>query len=161
MSDLAMEYLRIRRCSGSNESHSSASSADRCRAAGLSAEAEKREASAGRCSYRSRRPQGLDDCVLFDEERLKKNTAKESGFSLVTPESDTTEATRAPSSVGSMASLELGVDEVEGIHSPRPSSKVGLLGRSPCPRDRHKCVACRAAILGRPAIPVYGTLVQL
>lgn len=136
--------------------------------------------SGSRCQYRSRRPPGLDDCVLVDEERRRSfgQATSQLDFdgkagcqAIVTPESDTTEVTRAPSSIASASSLEpevFSLEEVEGIRSPRPSKKVGLLGRSPEPRERQSGgVRCRAALMGRPSIhprpriPVYGTLVQL
>jgi hypothetical protein len=130
--------------------------------------------SGSRCQYKSRRPPGLDDCVLVDEERRRSfcQATSQMDFdgkagcqAIVTPESDTTEVTRAPSSIASASSLEpevFSLEEVEGIRSPRPSKKVGLLGRSPEPRERQSGgVRCRAALMGRPRIPVYGTLVQL
>eukprot|EP00929_Paragymnodinium_shiwhaense_P016673 TRINITY_DN125235_c0_g1_i1.p1 TRINITY_DN125235_c0_g1~~TRINITY_DN125235_c0_g1_i1.p1 ORF type:complete len:167 (+),score=27.22 TRINITY_DN125235_c0_g1_i1:95-595(+) len=127
----------------------------------------------GRCLYRARRPRHLDDCVIAGEGGVPKPT-----FAMIcqlnTPTSQETEEdtiTTAPSSVfsgedsDSGSTLEFAHDE--RISSPRASHGVNFLGHSPtsarvgAAEAAGEVVACRAALMGRRAIPVYGSLVEL
>lgn len=138
-----------------------------------------------RCLYRSRRPRGLDDCVISGEGGIPKPTyAMICHNQFNTPESQETEATTAPSSVYSEIGFEDGLErsrewtgwvvDDDAIRTPRASRGVEFLGHPPTSTGVGYAIeaaagepipavpiACRAAIMGKSAIPVYGNLVEL